>query len=352
MAKTVVGLFSDFDTAEQVVRELENQGFARDAISLISRDQTRYGRTEAETRDRGTHAGEGAAAGAGTGAVVGGIAGLLVGLGVLAIPGIGPLLAAGPIATTLAGIGVGGAAGGIIGALTGAGVPKEEAHAYAEGVRRGGTLVMVQTPDNMANRARDIMNRFNPIDIRHESQGWQQSENWRGFDESSQPYSDADMSRQRESWRSSAYSGSGAGLGTGYQQGTMSGTGMTSETGTGLGYGESTTSGTSSGTGYDRGTSSGMGYEEGTTTGPQRGYTADFRNDYNSYYGSRGRDYSYYEPGYRYGYDLAHNPAYQGRTWSDIESQVRQDWERTHPNNAWGDFKDSIRRAWERVTAG
>lgn len=321
MANTVVALFRDFTSAEQAVRELENQGFSRDDISLMSRDQSHYSKTGETTHERGTHAEEGAAAGAGTGAVIGGIGGLLVGLGLLAIPGIGPLLAAGPIATTLAGVGVGAAAGGIIGALTGAGVPEEEAHAYAEGVRRGGTLVMARASGNMADRARDILNRFDPIDIHKESQTWRQGDKWQRFDEKSQPYSDAEMERQRETWRSSS-------------------TGAYSGTGTGSGYSQGTTFGTSGERGY---------------TGMRRDFTdyaSDFRNDYNSYYANRGRDYSYYEPGYRYGYDLANNPDYRGRNWSEIEPEVRRDWQRAHPNDAWDDFKDSVRRAWERVTAG
>src|SRR5512138_3933322 len=92
MAKTVVGLFDDFSTAEQVVRDLENNGFSRDDISLIARNTERGYRAQGTTtRAEGSQAGEGAAAGAGTGAVLGGLAGLLVGLGALAIPGIGPI---------------------------------------------------------------------------------------------------------------------------------------------------------------------------------------------------------------------------------------------------------------------
>src|SRR5512133_167972 len=165
MAKTVVGLYDNFTTAEKVVRDLENNGFARENISLAARDQTEGKMAGTETVDQGTKAGEHAAVGAGTGAVLGGLAGLLVGLGALAIPGIGPIIAAGPLATTLAGAGIGAAAGGLIGALTGAGVPEEEARAYEEGVRSGGTLVMVNSPDDRADQASEIMSRYNPIDI-------------------------------------------------------------------------------------------------------------------------------------------------------------------------------------------
>lgn len=195
MAKTVVGLYNDLTTAEQVVRELTNSGFSRDDISLVANDaEGRYGK-EVGTGDRAS-TGKGAAKGAGTGAVLGGIAGLVVGLGALAIPGIGPIIAAGPLATTLAGAGVGAAAGGLVGALTKAGVPEEDAKFYSEGVRRGGTLVMVKAPEDMAQRASDIMNRFDPVDVDQRSASWRK-DNWRGFDESARPYTTRDVDDER-----------------------------------------------------------------------------------------------------------------------------------------------------------
>src|SRR4051812_33384585 len=106
MAKTVVGLFDDIDDAERAVQALVNSGFSRDDIGLVANNtDNRY---NAETTTGHPHdMGSTTAKGAGTGAVLGGIAGLVVGLGVLAIPGIGPIIAAGPIITTLAGAGIG-----------------------------------------------------------------------------------------------------------------------------------------------------------------------------------------------------------------------------------------------------
>ena len=103
---------------------------------------------------------EGAAAGAGIGATLGGVAGLLAGLGMLAIPGIGPVVAAGWLASTAAMAAAGGTAGGLIGALTQAGHDENEAHAYAEGVQRGGTLVTVRVDDSRAATAEAIMQRY------------------------------------------------------------------------------------------------------------------------------------------------------------------------------------------------
>lgn len=128
--------------AEGAIIGLRNAGFAGDDISVLARDPENSERVAAAT---GTEAPEGAAIGAATGGLLGGAGGLLVGLGALAIPGVGPLVAAGPIAAALAGIGIGGAAGGVIGALTGLGIPEEEATAYEERFRAGDIIVAVNT---------------------------------------------------------------------------------------------------------------------------------------------------------------------------------------------------------------
>jgi len=175
--KTVVGLYDRFEDAQQVVRALIDGGFRQDDINLIARDEkgeySRYLQShEGEMEEKK----EGIATGAGAGAVLGGIGGLLVGLGALAIPGIGPVIAAGPILAALAGAGVGAAVGGLVGALVEMGVPEDQANRYVEGIRRGGTLVSVRTDDTNSSRAVDIMNRFNPIDINRQAREWQGQE--------------------------------------------------------------------------------------------------------------------------------------------------------------------------------
>jgi len=131
-------------------------------------------------------AADGTAAGAGIGAVVGGLGGLLLGLGALALPGICPVIAAGPIVSTLAGAGVGAVTGGIIGALVDMGVPKESAEAYAESVRRGNALVAAQVPDNQAGEATRIMQRQGLVDIERQAEDWRAS-GWKGFDANAAP---------------------------------------------------------------------------------------------------------------------------------------------------------------------
>src|SRR5438067_573241 len=203
MTNTIVGLYDDMATAQQVVRALRDAGIPKDRISLVAHDLGgEYGRT-LQDADQKTGGGGSTKTGAGVGAVIGGLGGLLVGLGALAIPGIGPVIAAGPIATglaALAGAGVGavagGVAGGLVGAVVGAGVPKEEAGYYAEGVRRGGALVTVNADDAMVDRVRPIMDRFHPVDIQQRAESWRQS-GWKGYDEKAKPYTADQINQER-----------------------------------------------------------------------------------------------------------------------------------------------------------
>jgi uncharacterized protein (TIGR02271 family) len=183
MAKTVVGLMDNFGEAQSVVRDLVDSGFERNDIGMMANEEN--ARAHATGTGKGKRkgqddAGKAALTGAGTGAALGGVAGFLLALSPLAIPGIGPILAAGPIAAALAGAGVGAVAGGLIGGLTNMGVPEEEAHYYAEGVRRGGTLVTVRAEDEaMADRAADIMKRHGAVDIDERAAGWRE-QGWSG----------------------------------------------------------------------------------------------------------------------------------------------------------------------------
>jgi hypothetical protein len=141
VAKTIVGSFDSFEEAQDVLRDLQQRGFSRDDISVIANNVTgRYSSESAGVgQSRGvSDTGASTATGAAAGGVLGGAAGLVVGLMGLAIPGIGPIVAAGPIAAALAGAGVGAIAGGLIGGLTGVGVSEDDAAYYAESVRRGG----------------------------------------------------------------------------------------------------------------------------------------------------------------------------------------------------------------------
>jgi hypothetical protein len=136
----VFGIFKTEDAAERAVDQLITAGFSNSDISaLLPGNET----TRAFAHEKHTKAPEGTATGATTGGIVGGTLGLLAGIGALAIPGVGPLIAAGPIVAAMAGAGAGGAVGGLVGALVGMGIPEYEAKRFEGAVKNGGTLVSV-----------------------------------------------------------------------------------------------------------------------------------------------------------------------------------------------------------------
>ncbi|WP_315787968.1 general stress protein [Fischerella sp. JS2] len=163
--KRAVGTFPNRQTAENALSRLRDSGFPMDRVSVLAKDIDRNeqigGATvkdKSDVSDRGDNeAQEGAGIGAVTGTVLGGIGGLLVGLEALIIPGVGPFLAAGTIATTLAGAGIGAAAGGLVGALTGLGIPEEEARTYSQRVSQGEFLVIVDGSEDEINHAGSIL---------------------------------------------------------------------------------------------------------------------------------------------------------------------------------------------------
>lgn len=160
--KRAVGVFSSRHSAESAINELKRAGFPTNKVSVIAKDADRQGDIAGVDVTHGNKADEGAATGALTGGTLGGITGLLVGLGSLAIPGVGPVLLAGEIATTLAttiaGGAIGAAAGGLIGGLIGLGIPEERARVYNERVGRGDYLLIVDGSDQDINRAEAILN--------------------------------------------------------------------------------------------------------------------------------------------------------------------------------------------------
>lgn len=136
----VFGIYATPGTAEAAVDHLIRKGFSNASISVLLPDDES---TRAFAHEKNTKAPEGATAGVTTGGAIGGTLGLLAGIGALAIPGVGPLIAAGPIMASLAGLGIGGAVGGIVGALVGMGIPEYEAKRYEGAVKEGGTLLSV-----------------------------------------------------------------------------------------------------------------------------------------------------------------------------------------------------------------
>jgi len=161
--KSVFGLARDEAQACRIVENLQSAGFSNNDISVLLPDKTG---TRDFAHEKGTKAPEGAVTGAGTGAVLGGVLGWLVGIGSLAIPGLGPFIAAGPIMAALGGAAIGGTAGGIVGALVGMGIPEYEAKRYEARLREGRILISVHSENSdQTKRAKEIFERAGAEDI-------------------------------------------------------------------------------------------------------------------------------------------------------------------------------------------
>lgn len=199
MTITISRLYDNYSDAQRAVNDLEAAGVSHSDISIVANNSDNwYSADKKIDRDRDgvDDRAEGAGAGAGIGAGVGGAAGLLAGLGLLAIPGLGPVVAAGWLAATAVGAAAGAAAGGIIGALTEAGVSKDDAETYAEGVRRGGTLVTARVAENDRARLDAILDR-SAVNIQNRRSAWQKS-GWKSYDPAAAPYT-ADQVRKERS---------------------------------------------------------------------------------------------------------------------------------------------------------
>ena len=195
--RTLTRLYDDPEDAAHVARALATSGVPQDDISLVARDTgAADGSTTTGDAAEASKTGTGTGTGATLGTVLGGGAGLLAGLGALAIPGVGPIVAAGWLVATLTGAGAGAAAGGLLGSLTGAGVEEADAHVYAEGVRRGGSLVTVRVDETRADAVQAILDGRTPVDP-GARRGEYQAENWKGFDHAAPAYSAEQVTTER-----------------------------------------------------------------------------------------------------------------------------------------------------------
>jgi len=195
MTTTITGLFDSREDALGAVEELRAAGISDNDISVVANNADGDYVSESASE-----AAEDAGKGAGIGAVLGGAGGLLTGLGIMAIPGVGPVVGAGWLVATAAGAAagaaVGGAAGGLIGAMTKNGIPERDAHVYAEGVRRGGSLVVARVDDSRADAARAILDR-SAFDIAGRERAYR-TEGWTGFDEAAAPFTREQVATERE----------------------------------------------------------------------------------------------------------------------------------------------------------
>lgn len=192
MARAVTALYNDYQTAERVVDDLERAGFARQDISIVANDASGDYQSRLVVHDNDVKGGEGASFGALTGAAIG--------LGAMLIPGVGPVIAGGPLIAGLVGAGIGAATGAVTGGITASlikfGFSEEEAGYYAEGVRRGGTLVVVHAEDSRVPQVKMVLDRYNAVDITTRATNWRES-GWTGFDVAGEPYTSDEVEAER-----------------------------------------------------------------------------------------------------------------------------------------------------------
>ncbi len=315
MPRTVTAMYEEFAKARSVADALADAGVERGFISVIAHDAG--GQYATSIRDTTEHRVAPAdeeittEQGAGFGMIVG----ALVGLGSMFVPGIGPVIAAGPLASLLIGAGVGAVAGavtgGLVAGLTHMGIPEEDVGFYAEGVRRGGALVIARVDDDLIEPAVDIMREHEPVNLERRADYWRQR-GWAGFDETAPAYTPQELNRERELYPRDIPDAETQGIRTYPAEVEMN------------------------------------------TTNEERNsfddYHEDFQAHFWSHYANQGRGYEAYHPAYEYGYQLAHDARYTDLEWSRLEPRARLYWEEHH-DTAWDDIKDAVGYAWNRVRA-
>jgi hypothetical protein len=301
--KTVMALYDVFADAQAAVSDLLQAGVDREAISLFGPDRQRTDVRNAgkAATPEGQNERDRAAALASTDAWDND----LYGLAPLAVPGIGPVMANGPLAAGFSGSAAGGA-GGFAGVLLGWGIPDDEADAYAEGLRRGGTLLLVTVSEAGAEAAGRILNKYDPIDLAQRSAGWREA-GWAGFDPAAQPYSGDDLTSEVAHATRGAFSKAYPYAGE-------------------------------------------MTYA--AVNDPDAEFAdreSSYRRHYDSHYAGTGRDYVDYQNAYRFGSTLGGSARYVDLgDWADVEPAARAQWEATH-DGAWDAFKDAIRHGWAEM---
>ncbi len=337
---TVVGLFETRDQAVGAVDALKKAGFAADDMSILMRDS---GQAADVAVDAGItdSTGDAAATGALGGGLLGGLAGLVLGAGALAIPGIGPIIAAGPIAAMLTGGALGAATGGIIGALTEAGIPEDEATHYQSGVERGGILLSVKAPDGREAEARDVLKRGGLHDLKHHRSKWEKDPKYRYDIEAHPDLSQTTKAKTKKGDTAMATEKTDlkgtAGTAGGGTAGALAGAGIGAVVGGPVG--------------------AAVGAGIGAVTGAAAGATVDYeshepalRKEYESTLakskkGATAHSWEQVSPAYRYAWESHDRPEYQGKAYSQVSSDLKKGWTGT---GSYADYEPHVKAAWER----
>src|SRR5579864_5879569 len=395
---TVVGVFDDRDEAREAIEALKEDGFSGDAISILSPDKQA---TQEIAQDTGTHAGTGAATGAVTGGILGGLGGWLVGIGALAIPGVGPFIAAGAFAAALGGAAIGAGVGAIAGALVGMGVPEEHAKYYEGEAKAGKTLVTVRA-DGRYDDAQRILRDHGAYDVesRHKpavstGAGMLQSD---GPERASREGQDTMQLREEELVANKHRVETGqvqVGKEVVSEQRTLE-VPVTRQEVTierhpverrpsdspiddrgqsiempvqeervelekravvyeEVGVGKREVQDTQHVSGTVRREEPRIENTGNVNVGESGGSSwsqamPGYRQRWQQRYGSSGARWEDAEPGYRYGYNMRSQPQYRGRSWADVEPEFQRDWTQRNPGTPWDSAKESVRESWENTT--
>jgi len=323
--RTIVGLFDSFASAQSVVRDLEASGFNRSDINVIA-----PGEAIGHGRSEGTATGAGIAIGAGLG--------LLAGLSIVAVPGVGAIAAVGPI---LASGLMGAVAGGLVGSLMDAGVPSEEAEYYTEGVRRGGTLVMLAARDEDAPRAVEIIFRHNPVDLNERVLQWKQS-GWTpgAASTSSAPVAPAAVDETSTTPPAPAV-GPNEPDPTGHTTMGDAAAAMPAPTMAIPAPGIQPTREIGANAGQENPSTASFGV---ALFNQMEG---DFRDDFDRHFPGGSYQWDEAAPAYRCGCEVACE-CKEDADWSAIEPEARRRWERDHPGT-WDRIKEAAHYAYDRA---
>ena len=311
MASNVVGLFDTYEQAHYTVQQLLASGFGPQQISVVASDQggTIQRRTVDET---GTMAGEGAVSGGASGLLVGGLIGFLVGATTLAAPPVGFVIA-GPIAGMLAGAGIGMVAGGVLGALIGLGIPEEEAHVYAESVRRGGVIVSVEAIGAEAERAQRIFAQSGAVNVT-ERAALYRSHGFTTYDPNAAVLTPAEVAADRA--RLGLTPGAAATVVSSVTPGVVPGS---------------------------------VVVDEVVQTPAEAALESSYRSHYQANYAAHAWVFENVRPAYQFGHDLAFRAEFRGLDWSVIEPQARLLWERANPTVRWDQIRDGVHFGWSQA---
>jgi len=407
---TAVGVFHDRDDAREAIEGLKDAGFSSDSISILSPDRRT---TETMAEETGTQAGSGAATGAVTGGILGGLGGWLVGVGALAIPGIGPFIAAGAFATALTGAALGAGLGAIAGALVGMGIPKDEAEYYEGEVKSGRTLVTVRA-DGRYDEAQRILRLYRAYDIESRDAGATTTATAQPARAATSRGTATDQPAERLQLREEELEARK----TSVERGQVTlGKEVVEEEKTlqvpvrreevyverkavdrpadrpieddrdtvievpvreervevekqpvvyeEVGVGKQQVVRTEQVSDTVRREELRVGTEGNVEVSGARGQSAPgattqtqgwaqvmprYRQRWQERYGTSGGRWEDYEPGYRYGYELRNRPEYRGRSWSDVEPRFERDWTQRNAATPWARVRETVRETWENAT--